>query len=255
MECNKTNTFISAILLGLTVGLGVLAAGWFVGRGLYLGHLNSRVVTVKGLAERDVKSDLGVWEIDYREIGAAIADVNKRVLHDQELVIAFLKAHGFTDQELEVQPLKLDDKMANAYQDSRNIAPELRFVITSGVRVRSVRVDVIQQVNQLTGTLFDQGVTLTQDSSGVSPNPSYYFTKLDAIRPDMLAEATHSAKLVAAQFAKDAETSLNGIQRASQGVFQLSSRDSGDANGDSMNMLGSIDKKVRLVTTIDYRLK
>ena len=70
----------------------------------------------------------------------------------------------------------------------------------------------------------------------------------------MLAEATQSARLVAEQFAKDSNSQIGNIRRASQGQFQIMSRDSDEA-GNSQQQLSSIYKKIRLVTTVDYYLK
>jgi len=255
-EQYRSTRFLTALILGVTLGLGIFGAGYYVGKAMLLARQVNRIVTVKGLAERSVKADLAVYEIDYREIGGNLNELHSRLEHDQLLVMAFLKNQGFTDDEFGPQPIKLEDKIANAYQNGAGIAPDQRYVLTGGMRVRSSKVALVQQVNQLTGTLLQQNVPLTFDSSGLGWNPSYYFTQLDKIRPEMLADATHSARLVAEQFAKDAETDLNGIQRASQGIFQVMSRDAG-ANADSGGDGGmsAIDKKVRLVTTIDYRLK
>jgi uncharacterized protein len=85
-------------------------------------------------------------------------------------------------------------------------------------------------------------------------NPAYYFTNLDAIRPAMLADATRSARRVAEQFARDSETRLGPIRRANQGVFELAPRDA-NAPENPMEELPFIDKKVRLVSTIDYYLE
>ena len=99
---------------------------------------------------------------------------------------------------------------------------------------------------------------LAFDASSQSPNPSYYFTKLDSIRPAMFSTATKSASMIAQQFVQDSGSKLGKIQRASQGVFQIMGRDTSTMSSDwnsNQNAMGSIDKKVRLVTTIDYRLK
>ena len=82
--------------------------------------------------------------------------------------------------------------------------------------------------------------------------------ELDAIRPGMMADATRSARSVAEQFAKDSGTDLGAIQNANQGIFEIMSRDTSTLSADwnsTQNSLGSIDKKVRLVTTVVYRLK
>ena len=257
MNCpNKLLTVLSAVILSS----GIFGAGFCVSKAYYHAKMLGRSVTVKGLAERDVKSDLGVWEIDYREIGDNLTDMNQRLQHDQVVVSEFLKQHGFTEQEWEIQPVKVEDKLANAYSQSTTTQSGAtnRYIVTSGLRIRSAHVDLIKQVNQLTGTLLQQGVSVTFDSGVISPNPSYYFTQLDAIRPSMLATATQSARLIAEQFAKDSGSQLAGIQHASQGLFQIMSRDTSTMSADwssSQSALGSIDKKIRLVTTIDYRLK
>jgi len=238
----------------IVLSVGVLGAGVFIGKGLYSFRNASHIVTVKGMAERNVKSDLGVWEINYREIGDDLSLVNKQLEHDQALVADFLISHGFKNEELTVQSVRVEDRQANTYEQANAKTKLERYVVTSGIRVRSTHVDLIAKINALTGTLLQQGVAVAFDIGSLSPNPSYYFTRLDSLRPEMLADATHSARLVAEQFANDAGTHLGSISHASQGLFQLMSRDSMNADEGS-SALSSIDKKIRLVTTIDYQLK
>jgi hypothetical protein len=217
----------------------------------------SRTVTVKGLAEQDVKSDLGIWEIDYREVGNDLIKLDEKLQQDQTVVTNFLKAQGFTNDEIGRSQLKIEDRLANVYNSTPSQNAQ-RYVITGGTIVRSQKVDLIQQAVSLTDKLIQQGVQLAFDVSGMSPNPSYFYTTLDAIRPAMLAEATKSARIVAEQFAKDSDSVLAGIQHASQGQFQIMGRDTSTMSADwnsNQNAMGSIDKKVRLVTTIDYRLR
>jgi uncharacterized protein len=57
---------------------------------------------------------------------------------------------------------------------------------------------------------------------------------------------------VAQQFAADSNSRLGAIRRASQGVFQVMSREAEEPN--PMEERASIEKKVRLVSTIDYYL-
>lgn len=253
------NGKITILIGALILSLGVFGAGYSVGKGIYIIKKMSRSLTVKGLAEQDVKSDLAIWEINYREVGSDLVQIDQRLQHDQQLVVTFLKQQGLTDQEIDKSQLKVEDRLANIYsQTNEQVTAAQRYVITGGVRVRSTKVDLIQQTVQLSEKLLQQGVPLAFDVSGLSPNPSYYYTQLDSIRPAMMADATRSAKTVADQFAKDSGTQLAGIQRASQGVFQIMGRDTSTLSADwssNQNALGSIDKKVRLVTTIEYRLQ
>lgn len=255
MSDNKIVIFISALILSL----GIFGAGYNVGKGIYILKKMSRSITVKGLAEKDVNSDLGIWEINYRELGNDLVKLDQTLQKDQQIVVAFLKQQGFTDQEIDFSQLKVEDRLANVYSqtDEQTVAAQ-RYVVTGGVRVRSTKVNLIEQTVKLTDRLLQQGVPLAFDVSLISPNPSYYFMQLDSIRPDMLSEATHSAKAIADQFARDSGSKLAGIQHASQGVFQIMSRDTSTLSNDwssNQNALGSIQKKVRLVTTIEYGLR
>lgn len=253
-----TNKIVTFLLCAIILSLGILGAGYSIGKGIYLIKNLNRTVTVKGLAEKDVKSDLGVWEIYYREVGNDLTQLDKSLQHDQEVVTTFLKLQGFTTQEIDHTQIKVEDRLANIYNQTNQNPNQQRYVVTAGLRVRSEKVAAIAQSVQLVDQLLQQGIPLAFDVSSLSPNPSYYFTKLDAVRPSMMAEATQSARTVATQFANDSHSQLGPIQRASQGVFQIMGRDTSTMSADwssNQNALGSIDKKVRLVTTIDYRIK
>src|SRR3546814_7222706 len=78
----------------------------------------------------------------------------------------------------------------------------------------------------------------------------YSFTKLNDIKPAMVAEATKDARKAAEQFAQDSGTGVGGIKSATQGYFSIGARD-----GDDMgNGADSPYKKVRVVTTVDFYL-
>jgi len=114
-------------------------------------------------------------------------------------------------------------------------------------------VNKIRDLAGRTGELIRKGLVLADDTG-----PSYIFTKLNNIKPEMIAEATKNARKAAEQFAADSGSRVGKIRRAYQGVFSIEARDGaslpspdgymGDAN------LSAINKKVRVVSTVDYYL-
>ena len=82
---------------------------------------------------------------------------------------------------------------------------------------------------------------------------TYSFTKLNAIKPPMVAEATRDARAAAEQFAKDSGTKVGGIKSATQGYFSIEARDG--EGGDSYGVADTPFKKVRVVTTVDFYLR
>ena len=252
-------SFPAAVILGLLAGAGAALGGFFVGQGLYRGRRAERYVSVKGLAEREVKADLAIWTLSFSTSGADITAVSTASEHDRDLVRAFIAKSGFIDREIEPLPTRINDQFAKVNDQfaNRMTPPNLeavrRYTITAGFEIRTTKVDAVREASQMTGELIRQGVVL--DGRAVEnrvANPAYVFTRLGDLRPTMLAQATKSAHALAQQFAADSKSHLGAIRRASQGVFEVMSRDAEAPH--LTDERASIEKKVRLVSTIEYYL-
>jgi uncharacterized protein len=247
-------SFPAAVILGLLVGAGAALSGFFVGQGLYQGRRAERYVSVRGMAEREVKADLAVWTLNFTTTGADIGAVSVASEHDRDLVRAFIARSGFIDREVVPLATRVNDQFALAsLMGPPNVEAARRYVITGGFEIRTSKVDSVREASQLTSELIRQGVVLDgRANEGIVANPSYTFTRLSDVRPAMLAQATKSARSLAQQFVADSGSHLGAIRRASEGTLEVMSRD-----GDTPNPVeerASIAKKLRLITTIDYYL-
>ncbi|HET6522840.1 MAG TPA: SIMPL domain-containing protein [Geminicoccaceae bacterium] len=229
----------------LALGLGVAAGGRFVGDGFVAARLGDRFVTVKGLSERDVRADLALWPLRFVATGDDLGRVQDKIAADGEAVARFLTGQGFGADEFAVQSLQVTDVLAQPY---RSGPVESRFIIAQLVMVRSTDVDRVAAASRRTSELVRAGVVLSSDMGPT--NPAYLFTRLNDLKPEMIAEATARAREGAAEFAADSGSRVGGIRQASQGVFQILARD--QAPGISEHE--QIDKTVRVVSTIDYYL-
>ena len=200
-----------------------------------------RSVTVRGLAEKDVKADLAVLPIRFTASGDVLSEVQAHIDGDLAIVRQFLKAQGYPDEAVDLGQLGVADTRSREYA-SQTGGP--RFILAQTVNVRTSDVDRVQTTTRAMNDLVRQGVVM-QDFSG----PSYIFTRLNDVRPAMIAEATAAARTGAVQFAKDSGAPLGPIKSAGQGSFEILPR---DGFGDEAT---SLNKKVRVVTTISYRLK
>jgi hypothetical protein len=210
-----------------------------------------RYVTVRGLVARPVKADIAVWDISYTATNDDVIKANAEIDRDAKLVVAFARKHGFTGADIQPIATRVTDQ--SQFGGNQNRAAG-RYLVKGGIEIRSKDVNLVQQTSQLTGELIQQGVVLNLESDSGAANPAYYFTQLDAIRPSMLAESTRSARAVAQQFANDSGSKLGPIRRANQGVFEILPRDSSGSQ-DAFLEPRSIDKTIRLVSTIDYYLE
>ena len=237
------NRLLPALLTAGLLALGVAAAGALIGRGVENARVGDRAVTVRGLSERVVKADLAVLPLRFAAAGDVLADVQTEVDADLVVVRRFLAAQGYAAGEVDLGQLQVVDQYAREYQQ-QNVGA--RFLLAQTVVVRTPNVDRVQRTTRQLNELVRQGVVL-QDYRG----PSYLFTKLNEVRPAMIAEATASARTGAAQFARDSRSELAGIRSATQGSFEILPRDDlGDSDERSQ-----VYKRIRVVTTVSYRLR
>ncbi|MDZ4375710.1 MAG: SIMPL domain-containing protein [Phenylobacterium sp.] len=228
------------LLPSILVALGIALAGFLIGRGIENANVGNRSVTVRGLSERIVKSDLAVLPLRFASAGDDLAAVQAKVDQDLATVRRFLAQQGYAPAEIDLGRLQVTDQYAREYQ-SQNVGA--RYQVAQTVIVRSTNVDRVQATTRSLDALLRQGVVL-QDYTG----PSYLFTKLNDVRPEMIGQATASARTGAQQFARDSGATLAGIRTATQGSFEILGR---DEIGDESSQ---VFKRVRVVTTINYRI-
>ena len=225
------------IFAALLLGLGLLGAGWFAAQGMARLKTQDRYVVVKGSAERIVDADLLVWPLPHTVGGNDLAEVQRRLDANTAAIRKFFMDAGFDPGEIVVSPPRLEDRWAYAYGDNR---PPERFRYSNTVSLRSTKVDKALAALRNSGQLVGQGVMIDQGSQ-----PDFDYTKLNDIKPALIAEATANARESAVQFAKDSDSKLGGIRNANQGVVTISDRDQSSPQV----------KKVRVVTTVEYFLK
>lgn len=250
-SCHKSKCckYMGIAVVAILLACGPAIAGYFIGSAIKSLKLADREVSVKGLAEREVKSDLAVWQIKFVATGANLSDVNAKISGDTKKVESFLEAQGFAKEEVELGQIQLVDTMANEY--SNNYRPDSRYIITSSVTLKSPKVDEVQQTSVKLADLITSGVTLASGNQG----PVYSFTKFAEVKSEMIAEATKAARSAAEQFAKDSNSRVGAIKRANQGVVSITGRyDFGDADSYN-NSENSIYKKLRVVATVVYFLE
>ena len=233
---------VPAAVAGALLALGVAVAGGLIGKGVENARIGDRNVSVRGLSERIVKADLAVLPLKFAAAGDDLQAVQADVDGDTAALRRFLAAQGYQDAEVDLGRLEVTDQFAREYQQ-QNVAA--RYRVAQTVIVRTTNVDRVQATTRQLDQLIRQGVVL-QDYNG----PSYIFTKLNEVRPAMIAEATASARSGAQQFARDSGTKLGGIRSATQGSFEILGRDEVGYDASSQ-----VFKKVRVVTTISYRLR
>lgn len=234
-----TRSVTASVILAVGIAGGFALLGSNISSGIESFVNRDRIVTVKGLSERQVKADRVIWPVGFRELGDDLQDVYGRIEKRKDQVVAFLKEAGLTDAEIEVASPQVTDAQAEMYANQKS---RYRYSMTQTVTVSSDKVDLVRDLLVRQSDLIKAGVTLVGDYSW---RTSFQFTGLNTVKPAMIEEATKNARASAEKFAQDSGSSLGKIRRANQGQFSITDRDSNTP----------YIKSVRVVTTVEYCLK
>jgi uncharacterized protein len=257
MSDNRESKAAALVPMGFLIMLGLIIGGWVLGAEIKATRLSDRYVTVKGLVERKVKSDLAIWPLSYKEAGDNLSSVYGKTEEDKKAILDFLNQQGMQSSEIELGVVRVVDTQAQEYGGG-NRAP-YRYIVQQQITVRTNRVDQVAAAAQKTMQLLQKGIVLNSEGG---PGLAYKFTGLNSIKPDMITEATRNARAAADRFASDSGSQVGSIRQANQGVFSILPADQSSGTGEAgeggeMYYGGdaSLMKTVRVVTTVQYYLE
>ncbi len=236
MQPKSTNHLLlaAAIFLGLTL-FAIIASNTAITIKEY-----ERTVTVKGLSEREVLSDLVIWPIQFSTAENDLTALYEALDKKTASIQGFLQQNGIKSEDISFNSPSVTDK--SAQQWSNNGRAEFRYTAEQNVTVYSKDLETVRNVMSKLSELGKQGIVFT--SGNYQYQTEYIYSSLNTIKPDMIEQATKNARKVASKFAQDSGSQLGKIKRASQGQFSISARDKNNPH----------IKKVRVVSTVEYYL-
>lgn len=237
LESKKT---LDATLLGFLIFLGLSTLGYLASSAALKIKEMDRVVTVKGLAEREVEANVAIWPIRFNEASNDLAQLYAEVEKKSGLVVDFLQKNGFAESEITVNQPAIFDRQSQNYGDTANV--QFRYTAAVTINVYSFQVQRVRDTMKKMLDLGKEGIAIS--GQDYETKTEFLYTDLNKIKPQMIEEATNNAREVAQKFATDSQSKLGKIKNASQGQFSIDDRDSSTKH----------IKRVRVVSTIEYYL-
>jgi hypothetical protein len=230
----------SSLVLGIFIFLGLSVLGYLLGSSAIRFKEYERTVTVKGLSEREFPADIVIWPIQFTEVNNDLSALYESLEDNAGKIKRFLEQNNIEAVEMTISPPAITDRLAQSYGGAQRA--EFRYSAVQTVTVYSKKVDQVRQTINKLAELGKQGIVFTGGDYRTSTE--YIFNRLNEIKPAMIEEATTKAREVAVKFAKDSNSRLGKIKRASQGQFSISDRDKNNPH----------IKKIRVVSTVEYYL-
>lgn len=232
----KGGAYVIPALL-VAIGLGVLGA--FIKGGFSSISENARVVTVRGLAEKEVPANKVTWPIVSKEVGNELTSIYTKIQNTNAAIVKFLKDNGISQEEISVNAPQVYDLQADRYGNQNT---PYRYNVTTVVVVTSTKVDKVRELITRQTELLKEGIAVV--AGDYNYQTTFEYTGLNEVKPEMIAEATQNAREAALKFAADSHSELGKIKTASQGQFSIEDRD----------QYTPYIKKIRVVSTIVYFL-
>jgi hypothetical protein len=236
-------TIRSFVVLGLSLIVGLAIFGGQIGRAVKTGREFDRYLTVRGLSEREMKATLAIWPIKFSAYAEDLGSLKTAMERDRALVIAFLKDNGIATNEITQGLPDVSDREDERIQEKALAMARYRGVMT--LVVRSPNVDVVKKAIQAVDALLDKGVSLAGNENMDRIQFIFDADAVNAVKPDMIKEATANARAAAEKFAQDSKSTVGRIRRATQGTVEIEDRD-----------VATPERKIiRVVTTVDFFLE
>lgn len=228
--------YLKTLLPALIVALGLCGLGLAVKGGIDNFAYRDRVVKVRGLAERIEKADQVTWPVSYSITGDNLGALYEESKQKDEVLLQFLTSNGIPREAISVNPPDVYNSTTNEWA-SANV--HFKYKLTTTMTVLTDQVDKVRELLNRQGELLARGIAFNNS------NITYTFTKLNDIKPEMIAEATRNAREAADQFAADSNSKLGKIKLAEQGYFSIEDTDSSTP----------YIKKIRVVTNVVFYLE
>jgi uncharacterized protein len=213
-------TYIAPLIIALAIIAGILIAT----TAYKYRFKSTETIVVTGLAEKDFVSDQIVWRGTFSRSGEELRTAYAALKADEAEIRRYLNANNIADSNIVFSSVDVQRNYENRYDDGGRVTGS-RFSgynLVGTVTVDSRNIPLVEKLSREITGLLEKGIELN------STPPSYYYTRLNELKIDLLAKAAQDAKLRAETIATNSDASLGGIRKANMGVFQITGRNSNE---------------------------
>lgn len=257
----KENIFSPLGVFGILLLLGFIIFGFMFRSGLAdISVLtNANGITVSGTAERFVTSDRGSISLSLKASSLYITDAEaqRQLSVARDALVKYLISLGIDEKEVDVlayssfpqcsirQSGNWDNcigKKYNEYNQTINLASD------DVLKIKDLSLTINSKVSNALGKYFANVELSIQ-------NTQYFYSNLTNIKSEMLNESTKNAFERAEAIAKSTGNHAGAVITASQGVFQITSKDSIESQDYGSYDTSTIEKKITAVVRVSFKVK
>ncbi len=238
-------------MAGIIVASTLLAGGMVVSASLvskfFLRIQHENKLSVKGYAEKAVKSDIGTFTASVTCSDPNLASGYKSMKSCSEKVLGAIKSHGFKDSDITTNSLivskiykKINGKETNDIE---------YYTLSQCITVRSDNIDLINSSHKELYSLLAEGLDISVNS------PDYFISNLEKYKQELIAGATRNAEERARIMAGNCGGQIKRLLAAKQGIIQITAPDSAEVSDYGVFDTKSPLKIIKIVVSLDFMLQ
>ena len=239
-------------VIRLTTSAVILAVGLVLSSAVvskfFVNIKHEKAITVKGYAESDVVSDIGKFSCTSRVRGTSLQESYDKLQASRNTILGYLKRKGVAEAEIRVDTIQI--ARVNKRNDKGGELNDIEFYDAyQAITVTSGNVQLIWDISTSIAELIKEGIDIS-----VAP-PEFLVSDLKDTKVKLLARATDDGYRRALALAENSRAKVGALVSAEQGVLQITKRHSTDTSGYGAYDTSTIEKTVKAVVTLEYRIE
>lgn len=205
-------------------------------------------IAVTGSAKQQIRSDLALWRGSFYQESNQLPEAYSNLKKDLGKVKSYLVTKGIPEESIIVSSISTMPQYIYS-PNGMSTGQIASYRLSQSIEIRSADVDKISLIAREATELIEQGIVFE------SQPPQYFYTKLNDLKIDMLAEATRDSKLRAEKMASSTGSQIGHLRSARMGVFQITPINSNEVSDYGFNDTSSLDKEITAVVNAEFSVK
>jgi len=249
---DQIDTRKSLIIAGVCISVAIIAGSVISSRSLkktIMFLADSKLITVTGTAEKEVKSDLAILSGTISQEGKDVKVEQAKLAEDVLKARKFFLSRGIKENELSVGPVAMEQAFKKDADGYDTKIKSDSYDLTQTIEIRSSDVDKIERVSGEAAEIKGLGVQFEAEAA------KYFRTKTDDLKLEVYAMATENAKAMAQVLVQKNGNKLGSLSSVETGAFKIVSADSTDPYEESSDDSTSSHKKAIATVTAVFEVK
>lgn len=206
-------------------------------------------LAVTGSAKKQITSDLAVWQGQFSRRSPDMQTAYAGLRQDQVKVRQYLQKEGIPDSQVVFSAVYTEPQHDFDPKTGRMSSEVVAYVLRQNVEVRSGDVNKIAAISRESTELINQGVMFQ------SFPVQFFYTKLNDLKVEMLAEASRDAQARAEKIVAATGGRLGHLKSARMGVFQITRLHSNEVSDYGINDTSSLEKEITAVVNAEFSIR